>query len=194
MASSGQRRGNRSRSNTLRSFQERHTIEEEPASPPSPEPRPSIKSHRTVSTYASQASAEPTDYQTRPGYTRATTFEGPTQLRREPTTQEMPRFSRAPSDNLSIRTLKSQLRPTSFATPQESIFDQDDSAASSPDRSYRERSVSPATSHSSVPARSVSGTPVAGGPGAKKGPPPPPPSRAKKPPPPPPPAKRGILT
>lgn len=53
--------------------------------------------------------------------------------------------------------------------------------SASPDRSYGERSVSPATSHGSVASRSNTFNAATG----RKGPPPPP-NRAKKPPPPPP--------
>ena len=65
---------------------------------------------------------------------------------------------------------------------------------SSPDRSYDERSASPATSFGSAPSRSASYSALDGSTNGKKQPPPPPPSRAKKPPPPPPPMKRSALS
>lgn len=188
----------RSRSNTAHSFQERYIIEEEPGSPPSPDSRPSIRPHRAVSNVSAHGSysrPESPAKQVRPDYARSMTFEGPTQLRRDPSAPEMPRITRVPSDTLTIRSAKSQLRPVSLHVPQnQDVFnDQDDSAHSeSPDRFTEERSVSPATSYGSVPSRSFSASTLSV-PGAKKGPPPPPPSRAKKPPPPPP-AKRGVMT
>lgn len=192
-------RAARSRSNTVHSFQERYVIEEEPSSPPSPGPRPSIRANRAVSNFDSYNRPESPAKEPRPGYLRSqTTFEGPTQVRRETNTAEMPRITRVPSDSMTIRSTKNQLRPVSLAVPhnQDLFNDPEDSAfSSSPDRSYGERSVSPATSYGSVPQRSFSGTALSqAGIGAKKGPPPPPPSRAKKPPPPPPPAKRPSLT
>ena len=174
----------RSRSNTAHSYSDRFAVQEEPP-PPSPESRPAIKSHRTVSNYS-------TNDGIRPNYARSTTFEGPAQLRRDfsPTPSiNSSKLSRIPSDSLTIRT--SNTRPmsriASHTLPGNDVFnDQYDSGViDSPDRSYDGRSISPATSHGSFAAGSAFI-------GSKKGPPPPPPSRAKKPPPPPPPAKRAI--
>lgn len=178
------RRINRSRSNTAHSFSDRLA---DPEPPPSPEPpRPSIKSHRTVSNYST--TSEP-----RPTYNRSTTFEGPAQLHQQrqrdfspsPSTQ---RLTRIPSESLSVRTAlaRPQSRVASSTLAEHDVFNDNhynSDFTNSPDRSYGERSVSPATSHGSFATGS-------GFPTSKKGPPPPPPSRAKKPPPPPPPAKR----
>lgn len=171
---------------------------------PSPEPRPSIKSTRGVSSYNVVESPvkdySGSDYiSARPNYARSTTFEGPTQLRRDASPMSAPRMARAPSDSLTIRTTRSQLRTVSKPSQERDVFvdPSDDSAFysnSSPDRSYGERSVSPATSNGSIPSRTASSTTLnANVPTGRKGPPPPPPSRAKKPPPPPP-AKRVVLT
>ena len=156
------------------------------------EPRPTIKNSRTASYRMSEfpaAESADTGY-SRPGYIRSTTFEGPTQLRRDVSPVAAPRLSRIPSDSLTIRTTRSNLRTVDPAIAESNVFnDHEDSnfeSNSSPDRSYGERSVSPATSHGSFPNLTATST-------VKKGPPPPPPSRAKKPPPPPPPAKRSLL-
>lgn len=107
---------------------------------------------------------------------RATTFQGPTSISREPTPSNY-RQNTVPAE---VGSLRANLRPSNRVDIRSSdVFgdpsDRDDSTlnSGSPDRSYGARSVSPATSH---------GTAASG----RKGPPPPPPSRAKKPPPPPP--------
>lgn len=176
----------RSRSNTARSYLERtEKIPEEPAA----EIRPAIKSNRTASYRGTESPAR--DYEDRnpprPNFGRSTTFEGPSQIRRDISPIGMQRLSRLPSDTLAIRTTKSLLRSVDQNVAEQDIF-QDDSpfhSNSSPDSyAYGERSVSPATSQGSGGA-----TPM------KKGPPPPPPSRGlKKAPPPPPPVKRSLLT
>lgn len=176
----------RSRSNTARSYLDRtEKIVEEPA----PEPRPSIKSNHAASYRATESPVREYEErsQPRPTYGRSTTFEGPSQIRRDISPMGMQRLARLPSDSLAIRTTKSQLRTVDQTVPEHDVF-QDDSpfySNSSPDSyAHGARSVSPATSQGSGGA-----TPL------KKGPPPPPPSRAlKKPPPPPPPSKRSLLT
>jgi len=163
---------------------------------PLAEPRPIIKTNRAASYRVPESStadfAETVN--SRPGFNRSTTFEGPTQLRRDISPVAAPRVSRVPSDSLTIRTQRSQLRTVDAAASEHNVFnDQDDStfySNSSPDRSYGERSVSPATSHGSF----ANLTTIGSNPVGKKGPPPPPPSRGKKPPPPPPPAKRSLIT
>ena len=196
MESRGQRPMPKSRSNTAHSFVDRYNaVDEEP--PPPSQPRPTIKTSRTASHRLPEpATAEYEDVvRTRPNFGRSTTFEGPTQLRRDISPADGPRMSRIPSDTLTIRTTRSQLRTVNKSVPEDDIFnDRDDSthfSNSSPDRSYGDRSVSPATSHGSLPSGAVTSTTMTAA--GKKGPPPPPPSRAKKPPPPPPPAKRSIL-
>lgn len=129
---------------------------------------------------------------------RATTFQGPTQVYRDASPPQ--RVSRVPSDNLTMRTQRSQLRPLAKASTENDFFSDpsDDStfhSNSSPDRSYKERSASPATSHGSAPpSRTASYSTLNAATNSKKQAPPPPPSRAKKPPPPPPPMKRSALS
>jgi hypothetical protein len=140
----------------------------------------------------------------RPAFTRSHTsssahsgFEGPTKIYREQdsppplprvqrTTTEPPRFA-------------NNLRPTNRLNTNDIFGDQHDDStvhSSSPDRSYGDRSTSPATSAGSgYPSRSPSSQTLnaaytTGGTGRKA--PPPPPIRGKKPPPPPP-VKRGGL-
>ena len=183
----------RSRTNTgsQNPYAQKYVPADDPSPPSSPEPeqRPSIKSTRSVSSrFASESPARGPSSGTssRPGINRSTTFQGPTQIRRDVSpASNMPRLARVPSDSLTIRTQRSQLRTVNNAVPQYDVFDdQTDSPFNniSPDRSYGDASVSPATSHGSVAGAKI------------KGPPPPPPSRAKKPPPPPPPSKRNLLT
>ena len=196
------RRDPRSRSTTAHAYADRFsTVEEEPV--PAQEARPSIRSTRAAS---SQLPTESVQKEVqgygfgsgRPGVNRAnTTFEGPTQLYRDSSPPQ--RVSRVPSDNLSMRNQRSQLRPLAKVTPENDLFNEpsDDStfhSSSSPDRSYKERSASPATSLGSGPSRSASYSTLNAATNGKKQAPPPPPSRAKKPPPPPPPMKRSALS
>jgi hypothetical protein len=178
-------------------YAQKYVPAEDPSPPPSPEPesRPSIKSTRSVSSRPVPESGAK-DFlsasSSRPAISRSTTFQGPTQIRRDVSpAPNLPRLARVPSDSLTIRTQRSQLRTVNKAASEYDAFDdQGDSpfsnsnsnSNSSPDRYYGDASVSPATSHGSVAGARI------------KGPPPPPPSRAKKPPPPPPPAKRSVLT
>ena len=172
---------------------------------PPPE-RPSIRSNRAVS--SNQAPDSPRrenggyDYgHSRPNVHRCTTFEGPTQLYREGSPVSSQRMARVPSDSLTMRTQRSQLRPVSkVATSSDALDDPSDTSTfysnstGSPDRYFGERAASPATSYGSVPSRTASSSTLNGmATGAKKAPPPPPPSRAKKPPPPPP-MKRSALS
>lgn len=190
------RRPGRPRANTAHSYLERYsTVEEEPSTPTT-ESRHVIRSHRPVSSLVEPPrdfySADPNSQ--RPAYSRNSTFEGPTQLRGDQSPAGSERMSRLPSDNLTIRTTRSQLRPVSKAY--DTYVDSPDDTGSygniSPDRSYGERSASPATSHGSNMSRTASSTTLNGIGIGKKAPPPPPP-RAKKPPPPPPPAKRYLV-
>lgn len=197
------RRDPRSRNNTAHAYADRFSaVDEEPL--PIPEARPSIRSTRTASSHMPPDSPrkELQSYDigpSRPGVNRATTFEGPTQLYRDYSPPQ--RVSRVPSDNLAVRNQRNQLRPLSRVTADNEPFSDpsDEStfhSSSSPDRSYKERSASPATSHGSAPpSRSTSYSTLIMAPnGGKKQAPPPPPSRAKKPPPPPPPMKRSALS
>ena len=156
------------------------------------EVRPVISSSRTTSyrqepsgrEYAASPASKPT-------LTRTVTME-PT--RRDISPMGAPRLPRMPSDSLTIRTTRTQLRPVDPVLNEQDVFADDSTfyTSSSPDRSHGELSTSPATSHGSgnIPFTSASN---------KKAPPPPPPSRATKPglnkaPPPPPPIKKTVLT
>lgn len=177
-------------------------MEEEPL--PVVENRPAIRSTRTASSYVPTVESPRKELNgnefnsARPGVNRATTFEGPTQLYRDASPPQ--RVSRVPSDNFTVRNQRAQLRPLSRISPENDLFsDPSDESTfnsnSSPDRSYKERSASPATSHgSAAPSRSTSYSTLTSAPNGKKQAPPPPPSRAKKPPPPPPPMKRSALS
>ncbi|KAA6411830.1 MAG: hypothetical protein FRX48_03980 [Lasallia pustulata] len=201
------RRNPRSRSNTAHTFADRYsTVEEEPPMPP-PESRPSIRSNRAVSAnnYRDSPPTSPRrehsgfDFSSsRPGANRSTTFQGPTQLNRDSSPVGFPRMSRVPSDTLTVRAQRAQLRPVNKVNTGNDVFEDpsDDSAFnsnSSPDRYYDERSASPATSHGSESRNVSSSTLNVGFSNGKKQPPPPPPSRSKKPPPPPP-TKRSALS
>ena len=170
--------------------------------PPMPESRPTIKASRAVS---SHHSPEHNYGHSRPGAHRATTFEGPRQLHRDdspPVPHQ--RMIRVPSDNVTMKTQRDRLRPlTTRGIENGDLSDPSDDSNlfESPDRPWKERSASPATSHGSAVSRTASYSTldsVTNGNGkvdgyGKKAPPPPPPSRAKKPPPPPPPMKRSTL-
>ena len=167
------------------------------------EARPSIRSNRAASAYnppeSPRRELQGYDFNSgRPSINRSTTFEGPTQIHRDCSPVSTTRMSRVPSDNLTVRTQRSQLRPISRLNTGNDLFSDpsDDSTfTSSPDKPYddrSQRSASPATSHGSARSASYStlNAPVANG---KKQAPPPPPSRTKKPPPPPP-MKRSALS
>jgi hypothetical protein len=118
---------------------------------------------------------------------RAATFQGPTSIYRELTPVSDTRKHQVPHD---VGNLRATLRPSNRVHTGGDLFGDpsDDSTmnSASPDRSYGERSVSPATSHGSVASRTASYPTLNNTSNGRKGPPPPPPSRAKKPPPPPP--------
>ena len=144
------------------------------------EPRATIKNSRVASQRTSEFhTAETGDTgSSRPSYIRSTTFEGPTQLRRDISPAAAPRLSRIPSDSLTIRTTRSHLRTVDPAATEGNVFNDHEESAfesnSSPDRSYGDRSISPTTSHGSFANLANPAT-------TKKGPPPPPPpARVKK--------------
>ena len=189
------RRPPRPRSTTLHSHLERHnSADEEPEMSPSQPERPWIHSNRSVSSCVPQSpQKELSDYGIhcpRPNVGRSTTYDVVQPLR-DSSPIAGQRMARVPSDSLSIRTQKAQLRSTSRIRT-EVIDDPSDTATyysnstSSPDRYFDDRAPSPATSYGSVPSRNVSSGNLSVMNG-KKPPPPPPPSRVKKPPPPPPP-------
>ena len=172
---------------------------------PSPE-RPSIRSNRAVSsnTIPTLPRTDSQNYDnpmTRPVYGRSMTFEGPTQLHRDSSPVSAQRMTRLPSDSLTMRTQRAQLRPLSRVASGNELYDDPSdtstyysNSTSSPDRYLENRAASPATSQGSGPSRTVSSSTLNGmNSSAKKVPPPPPPSRTKKPPPPPP-IKRSALS
>jgi hypothetical protein len=186
------RRPGRARSNTAHSYQERYEpVKEENLQPPPP-PRTTIGSRSPSSSRPNEPLRDRSNSASmRAGLNRPSTFEGPTQLRRD----ESPAAAYSPNrvhSDLSVRTTRTSLRPIS------KVYDnyQGDSNSHGNVSPYDERSESPATSQAGYFSRNPSFTAVdtAGTTGIKKGPPPPPPSRATKPkPPPPPPSKRHLV-
>ena len=177
-------RKSRSRSNTAHSYNDRYEEPDEPLPV-----RPSIRSngHVTSSSRLDTHQEQPDSpvSPARPNWGRSLTFEGPTSIHRTTT----PVNGRTPSLPTDAGQLRVQLRPTNrIYTGNTDVFgdpsDESTANSASPDYSYRDRSVSPATSLGSVASRTASYN--NGASAGKKGPPPPPPSRAKKPPPPPP--------
>lgn len=186
----------RSRSNTAHSYNERYSNYEEPPPMPEPEPvRPSIRSQGRVPSsqrldtrFDSRLDThDEFDSPQRPNFGRSATFQGPTTIHRESTPVSSLRKASVPKDPGMSRA---HLRPSNrINTNGSDVFGDpsDDSTlnSGSPDRSYGERSVSPATSTGSVASRTASYTTLSASTNGRKAPPPPP-SRAKKPPPPPP--------
>ncbi|KAI9826927.1 MAG: hypothetical protein M1832_005866 [Thelocarpon impressellum] len=196
------RRSQRSRANTAHAYGDRHEgYDGEQA--PTPEPRPSIRSSRVAAAAAYESPARElpgsqTNASARPANGRASTFQGPTQIHRDVSPVGGQHLSRIPTDPPALPKNRSQLRPVGRVATANDVFgdpsDESTRNDSSPDRSYGERSISPATSHGSIPSRTASSTTLnAGFSSAKKAPPPPPPCRSKKPPPPPP-MKRSALS
>ncbi|KAJ5134597.1 hypothetical protein N7448_000384 [Penicillium atrosanguineum] len=185
----------RARSNTANSYSERYDpVQEELASVA--ESRPTIRSHRTITTESpARELYPPTISYTRGTLTRTPTFEGPSQLRQEQAPAASQWVQRTASD-----TMTSGRNSTLFPNgrlPIDPYADSEEVSSygrSSPEQSYGNRSNSPATSHGSVASRRPSATTLSTAGLAKKAPPPPPPCRSKKPPPPPPPMKRSLVT
>ena len=156
--------------------------------------RPAIKSSRV----ASNTSLHENAAVSRPGAFRASTFEGPRQLSREESPIGLQRMTRVPSDNVTMKPQRDRLHALTareIETHDRFSDPSDDSALySSPERPYRQRSASPATSYGSGLSRQASYSNFDTVNGTKKAaPPPPPPPRSKKPPPPPP-MKRSALS
>jgi len=192
-------RNPRSRSNTAHSYNDRYAVAHDE---PVPElPKPSIRSNGRVASSTGHDRLDPHDRveshhdpespesPARPTWGRAQTFEGPRSIGRSGTPLNGMRKTTVPEDP---GLLRAQLRPPNRVNTGGNLFgDRSDAStadSNSPDHSYRERSVSPATSHDSFVSRNATyptagtATPTS----TRKGPPPPPPTRAKKPPPPPP--------
>jgi hypothetical protein len=162
----------RSRSNTVRSYT--YSVPEEPP----PVERPSIKSNRAPSGRLGDIINQEFERTTssRPQFGRSTTYDAPAMTRRDMSPAGSRPLSRVPSDTLMIRTGRNNMRN---AQDQDVFADDSGYSNGSPDPSYGDASVSPATSTGSSAAALT-----------KRAPPPPPPSRTKKPPPPPVPQKR----
>ncbi|KAI9807321.1 MAG: hypothetical protein M1833_000064 [Piccolia ochrophora] len=165
----------------------------------SPEPRTTIRSTRAVSSNTRDISprALPNNHSTT---RRTSTFEGPTQLRRDSSPMGSPALTRVPTEPPVFPKTRTQLRSVNTVHASNNTFaDQSDESAytnSSPEQyNYNDRAASPATSYGSAPpSRNASSTALhMGTANTKRAPPPPPPSRAKKPPPPPP-MKRGPMS
>ncbi|KAJ5795106.1 hypothetical protein N7457_001705 [Penicillium paradoxum] len=191
------RRPIRPRSNTAHSYQERYEpLQEELMN--ATETRPSIRSTRTLTPYESppKDSYVNTNGVSRPVLNRVPTFEGPAQLRQEqaPVASQWIQ-QRTASENMGAFGRRSSTQVGSGRISADPYADSEEVSSygrSSPERMFGGgRSISPATSHGSVPSRRPS-TNNLNSLGSKKAPPPPPPSRAKKPPPPPP-VKRSLL-
>lgn len=196
----GGRRPGRPRSNTAHSFHDRYEAVEEEPRPPVPELRTVMKASRAGSSNMidpPRRDFSPEPGLQRPALSRAGTFEGPTQLRKDMSPGPQ-RLTRVPSDTFAIRMNRTTLRSVSTVNADVDVDSPDDTASywnNSPDRSHDERSVSPSPSRGSIHSRTASSTTVNSVGFAKKGPPPPPPpSRSKKPPPPPLPTKRTLVS
>ena len=160
--------------------------------PPQP-PRPQVRSNRIVSGSMPQSPAkEIPSYDfgpARPAVNRSVTYDMPSRAR-DSSPASSYSMHRVPSDSLSIRNQRSQLRPVSRVIT-DSAADYSDASTyysndtNSPDRLQDE---SAASSYGSMPSRSFSSGTLSIM--NKKAPPPPPPLRSKKPPPPPPPMRR----
>lgn len=161
--------------------------------------RPPIRSNRSITPYSESPQRETygnTSGVSRPVLSRVPTFEGPAQLRQEqsPVASQWVQ-QRTASENLGGFGRRSSTQVGSGRLSADPYADSEEVSSygrSSPERMFSGgRSISPATSHGSVPSRRPSATNL-NTMGSKKAPPPPPPSRAKKPPPPPP-VKRSLL-
>ena len=188
------RRINRSRSITSNSNRDQlYTNDEEiDLAPPQP-PRPSFRASRLVSGSVPQSPAkEAPSFDFRPGrpaVNRAVTYDIPSHAR-DSSPASSYSMHRVPSDSLSIRNQKSQLRPVSRVVTDIAADNSDYSNdTNSPDRGLDDSITSPSTSYGSVPSRNFSSGTLSTF-SSKKAPPPPPPARTKKPPPPPPPMRR----
>lgn len=183
------RPSNRSRSNTTtaHAYNERFAAQDEPAPTPEPEVRPTIRSQGRAATSRLESTRfnvhdDHTEEESKTQYGRTSSYQPSQNLHREPTQIT------GLKQNIDAAALRAGLRPSSrpnlerpdvFGDPS----DQSTVNSSSPDRSYGERSVSPATSQESSASKKNNYTsPNYINSGRKA--PPPPPNRSKKPPPP----------
>lgn len=155
------------------------------------ENRAPIRSSRIIATESSPRDTHSSNSFPRPLLNRTSTFEGPTQLRQDPSPPGPQWIQRTTSDNLTPRRSSTYISNSRFLADPYADSESSSYGRSSPERTFGNRSSSPATSHGSVASR--------GGPSStpatlyKKAPPPPPPCRSKKPPPPPP-MKRSLAS
>ncbi|POS83155.1 hypothetical protein EPUL_003969 [Erysiphe pulchra] len=183
----GRRMTPRSRSNTTTAhvYNERMASHEETNRTPEPEPRPPIRSQTRLSSFTRPDTTNVSSYddgsedEAKPSYYRSNAVQNQKPYRDSNQTSAI-------RQNSDVVALRAGLRRTKIE--RQDIFGDpsDDSTMNSmsPDRSCRERSVSPATSSESNPSRSKHPRPTSTY-NYRKGPPPPPPNRSKKPPPPP---------
>ncbi|KAI6246944.1 Meiotically up-regulated protein [Erysiphe necator] len=180
----------RSRSNTTTAhvFNERMASHEEAQRTPEAELRPPIRSQTRLSSFTRPDATPVNSYddysedEAKVSFRRSNTIQTPKSLRESNNVAAI-------RQNSDVAALRAGLRPTSRANlERQDVFgDPSDNStmnSMSPDRSCRERSVSPATSNESTPGRNRRIRPVSLH-NSRKGPPPPPPNRSKKPPPPP---------
>lgn len=178
-----------SRSNVMRPNTERHDGLGDLLS--ISETLPPLASNRGMSHRVTESASidEPASPRARPFISRASTAEGPPLADRETSPAKAARMTRIPSDSVTTRTVKPQVRNFEKAHPAQDLFRDDGiyDSNSSPDRSFSDRIDSPSTSYGSTTVGQLS---LSG----KRAPPPPPPSRAKKPPAPPVPVKKPLIT
>lgn len=174
------RRPGRARSSTAHSYLDRYEpLQEEPSN--MADQLHIIQPTNSVELPGREAFHGDNGFQ-RPVLNQAHTFEGPRQLR-------------TISENYSGLRNSPQIRPVNrvssdpYADPPEMASSY---TGTSPEYTYRGRSVSPATSHGSAMSRASSTAP--NGISVNKRAPPPPPPRSKKPPPPPPPMKKPMVS
>ena len=189
----------KSRSNTTTSNRDQYynNAEENEIAPPQP-PRPTLRSNRVISGSVPQSPTKELpglDFRPgRPAVNRSVTYDITNQVR-DSSPASSYSMHRVPSDSLSIRNQRSQLRPVSRVVTDAGADNSDASTyysndTNSPDRMVDDGNGSPTTSYGSVQSRTFSSGTLSGITGGKKAPPPPPPCRSKKPPPPPPPMRR----
>jgi hypothetical protein len=151
--------------------------------PPQP-PRPGIRTNRVPSNSLPQSPSKELpglDFSSRPGVNRAVTYDQPGRRDVSPAPSNYS-MHRVPSDSLSIRAQKAQLRSVSGTSDQN---DRSTYYGDGGESAYGDDAIS----FGSLPTRTVSAGSI-NNMSNRKPPPPPPPSRTKKPPPPPPPMRR----
>lgn len=183
----GRRMTPRSRSNTTTAhvYNERIASHEEASRTPEPESRPSIRSQTRLSSFPRTDTTHVNSYEDGSEDEVKTSYRRPNPIQNQKSYRDSTHTT-AIRQNSDVVALRAGLRRTN--PERQDIFGDpsDDSTINnmSPDRLYRERSVSPATSSEGNPSRNKHPRPMSMY-NNRKGPPPPPPNRSKKPPPPP---------